>query len=101
MRSLEMAAPAARPFDSRFRNLVAFVAIVWGVATTFVAFDMVALGGVDLVLSYPALFGDIALSRTVTQSTSCEVRPATRRTGARPPSTRVRPMWARGCSVLV
>ena len=27
------------------------------------------------MLSYPALFGDIALSRTVTQSTSCEVRP--------------------------
>jgi hypothetical protein len=70
-----MAAPAARPFDSRLRNLVAFVAIVWGVATTFVAFERVALGGVDLVLSYPALFGDIALSRTVTQSTSCEVGP--------------------------
>jgi hypothetical protein len=75
VRSLEMAAPAARPFDSRFRNVVAFVAIVWGVATTFVAFDMVALGSVDLALSYPSLFGDIALSRTVTQSTSCEVRP--------------------------
>ena len=70
-----MAAPAARPFASRLRNVVAFVAIVWGVATTFVAFEMVALGGIDLVLSYPAFFGDIALSRTVTQSTSCEVGP--------------------------
>ena len=71
-----MAAPAARPFDSRLRNVVAFVAIVWGVATTFVAFEMVALGGIDLARSYPGLFGDIALSRTVTQSTSCEVGPA-------------------------
>jgi hypothetical protein len=70
-----MTAPAARPFASRLRNIVAFVAIVWGVATTFVAFDMVSLGSVDLMVSYPALFGDIALSRTVTQSTSCEVRP--------------------------
>jgi hypothetical protein len=70
-----MAAPAARPFDSRLRNVVAFVAIVWGVATTFVAFEMVSLGSIDLVLSYPSLFGDIALSRTVTQSTSCEIRP--------------------------
>jgi hypothetical protein len=71
-----MAAPAARPFDSRFRNVVAFVAIVWGIATTFVVFDMVALGSVDLIVSYPSLFGDIALSSTVKQSTTCEVRPS-------------------------
>jgi hypothetical protein len=83
VRSLEMAAPAARPFHSRLRNVVAFLAIVWGVATTFVAFELVSLRGVDLALSYPALFGDIALSRTVTQSTSCEVRPGdTRRAPA-------------------
>jgi hypothetical protein len=73
--SLEMTAPAARPFASRLWNLVAFVAIVWGVATTFVAFDVVSMGSFDLVQSHPAIFGDIALSRTVTQSTSCEVRP--------------------------
>ena len=70
-----MAAPAARPFGSRVRNVVAFVAIVWGVATTFVVFEMVAVRGFDLARSYPALFGDIALSPTVTQSTSCEAGP--------------------------
>jgi len=70
-----MAVPAARPFASPLRNLVAFVVIVWGVATTFVAFDFVSLSAVDLALSYPALFGNITLSRTVTLSTSCEVRP--------------------------
>ena len=52
-----------------------FVAIVWGVAATFVAFDLVSLSGVDLVLSYPAVFGNLALSQTVTQSTSCTLVP--------------------------
>ena len=70
-----MLAHPARPFASRLRNLVVFVAIVWGVASTFVAFDMVQMRGADLIESYPAIFGDIALSPTVTQSTSCEVRP--------------------------
>jgi hypothetical protein len=58
---------------SRLKRLAAFVAIVWGVATTFVAFEVVSLRGMDLMLSYPAIFGDIALSQAVTQSTSCVV----------------------------
>jgi hypothetical protein len=57
----------------RARNVIAFVAIVWGIAATFVAFEVVALSGMDLVLSYPAIAGDLILSRTVTQSTSCTV----------------------------
>jgi hypothetical protein len=72
---LEIGAPVARPFLSRLRHLAAFVAIVWGVGTTFVAFELVALGGFDMVLANPALFGDVVLSRTVTTSTSCEVAP--------------------------
>jgi len=52
-----------------------FIAIVWGIATTFVAFEIVSLSGMDLALSYPAVFGNIALSRAVTQSTACTVRP--------------------------
>ena len=66
-------ADSARPLTSRLRRLLAFVAIVWGVATTFVAFEVVSLRGMDLVLSYPSVFGDIALSQAVTQSTSCVV----------------------------
>lgn len=54
--------------------MVAFVSIVWSVAATFVVFEVVALNGTDLVLAYPAVFGDIALSRAVTASTSCVVR---------------------------
>lgn len=63
----------ARSFVSRARNVIIFVAIVWGVAATFVAFEVAALGAMDFVLSYPAVFGELALSRTVTQSTSCTV----------------------------
>jgi hypothetical protein len=66
-----MAAPPARSLASRVRHVIAFVAIVWGVAATFVAFDILALSGMDVALSFPSLVGDIALSRAVTQSTSC------------------------------
>ncbi len=68
-----MSASSARPLASRLRNIVAFVSIIWGVAATFVAFEVVSLGGTDLALSYPAVLGDILLSRAVTQSTSCVV----------------------------
>jgi len=60
---------------SRLRKVVAFVSIVWGVAATFIAFEIVSLSGMDLALSYPAVFGSIALSPTVTQSTTCVVDP--------------------------
>jgi hypothetical protein len=66
-----MALRTARSFASRARHVIAFIAIVWGVAATFVAFEVVSLSAVDLALSYPALFGDLMLSRTVTESTSC------------------------------
>jgi hypothetical protein len=71
-----LSAISPRPFASRLRNLVAFVAIIWGVAATFIAFEVVSLSGMDLVLSYPGVFGDIALSRVVTQSTLCVVAPS-------------------------
>ena len=66
-----MATIPARTLASRLRNVVAFVLIVWGVATTFVAFEVLSLRGTDLVSSYPTVFGDIALSRVVTESTTC------------------------------
>ena len=61
----------ARPFLSRARHVIVFVAIVWGVAATFVLFEVIALSTVDIALSNPALFGDLMLSRIVTESTSC------------------------------
>lgn len=80
-----MAPVSARPFASRVRNVIAFVAIVWGVAATFVAFEIVSLRGMDLALSYPAVFGGIALSPVVTQSTTCVAAPGNTR--ELPPST--------------
>jgi hypothetical protein len=70
-----MTVPPARRFAVRARHAIAFVVIVWGVAATFVAFEIVALSGMDIVLSYPRIFGDIALSRSVTQSVACAPRP--------------------------
>lgn len=54
---------------------MAFVVIVWGVAATFVAFEVLALSGMDILLSYPRFFGNIALSRSVTRSISCVLSP--------------------------
>jgi len=71
-----MRGAAARPFASRVRHAIAFVAIVWGVAATFVAFEVIALGGFGLASSFRTVFGDIALSPAVTQSTSCTPRAA-------------------------
>jgi hypothetical protein len=76
---------SARPFASRLRSAVAFVSIVWGVAATFIVFEVVSLRGLDLVMAYPAVFGNIALSQAVTQSTSCVVAPGNTR--EQPPST--------------
>ena len=56
-----MALRTVRPFVSRACHVVAFMAITWGVAATFVAFEVVQLNVADLALSYPALFGDLKL----------------------------------------
>jgi hypothetical protein len=91
--------PPAPTIAARLRNVVAFVAIVWGVAATFVAFEVVSLSGMDLALSYPAVFGNLALSRDVTQSTSCLVAPNEQR-GASSESGDVRVgAWALGLGV--
>ncbi|HEY7288149.1 MAG TPA: hypothetical protein VH497_22030 [Vicinamibacterales bacterium] len=58
------------------RRAVAFVAIVWGIAATFVAFEVVSLSGMDFALSHPGVFGNVLLSPAVTRSTSCVVTPA-------------------------
>jgi hypothetical protein len=59
----------------RLKHLAAFVAIVWGVAATFVAFDLIALKGVDFVVAYQHLFGNVLLSPATSQSVTCVVQP--------------------------
>ena len=70
-----MTVRTARSFASRARHVFAFIAIVWGIAATFVAFEVVSLSAVNLALRYPDLFGNVMLSRTVTESMSCNVAP--------------------------
>jgi hypothetical protein len=97
-----MALRTARSFASRIRHVIVFIAIVWGVAATFVAFEVASLSAVDLALSYPALFGDLMLSRTVTESTSCAAPTASERpqqsTMISEADTRVGP-WLLGLSL--
>jgi hypothetical protein len=56
---------------ARLRRGLAFLAIVWGVAATFVLFERLALSGVNLLESSPALLGDAMLSPATTGATSC------------------------------
>jgi hypothetical protein len=60
---------------TRLKRAAAFVAIVWGVAASFVAFELAALRGMNLALAYPELFGGVLLSRAVSDSTSCVTGP--------------------------
>ena len=85
-----MAPPAARPLMSRVRHAIAFVAIVWGVAATFLVFEIISLRGMDVVSSFPDLFGDVTLSPAVKQSTSCTARGVNGTGGPRPPAAGLR-----------
>jgi hypothetical protein len=66
---------AAPTLAARLKHVAAFVAIVWGVAATFVAFDLIALKGMDLAVAYQHLFGDVLLSSATSQSVTCVVQP--------------------------
>ena len=59
---------------AKARRVAAFLAIVWGVAGSFIAFEIVALGGFDLLLMTRGGRA-LALSNAVRQSTSCSAAP--------------------------
>ena len=58
-------------FPPQLKRAAAFVAIVWGVAASYLAFEVAALRAMNLALAYPELFGRLVLSDTVSESTSC------------------------------
>jgi hypothetical protein len=60
---------------TRLKHSAAFVAIVWGVALTFVGFDLLALMGVDLAIANRDLTGNMMMSSATAQSKSCIVQP--------------------------
>ena len=55
---------------ARAKRAVVFLAIVWGVAGSFILFELIALHGTDLALGIPAL-ERFTMSAAVTSSTSC------------------------------
>jgi len=58
-------------FGTRLRRALLFVCVVWAVATSYVALQMVAQGALGFVVSHPALFGDVGLSAASRQSQTC------------------------------
>ena len=72
---------AAIDFGTRLKQGAAFVAIVWGVAASFVAFDVLALKGMDLAVAYQDLFGNLLLTAATTESRTCVVQPEERAGG--------------------
>jgi hypothetical protein len=64
---------AASPsFGTRLTHAGLFVAIVWAVAGSFVAFELVSLRGMDFALAHPAIFRNLLLSRATQASTACD-----------------------------
>jgi hypothetical protein len=64
---------ASRSLGTRLAHLGVFVAIVWAVAGSFIAFEFVSLSGMDFALAHPAMFRNILLSRATQASKACEV----------------------------
>lgn len=63
----------AVPRSSRWKRTLAFVSIVWIVAASFIAFELLALGGTDILFAYPDTLGRYLLSASTTRSTACTV----------------------------
>jgi hypothetical protein len=58
---------------TKVKRAAAFVAIVWSLAASFVAFEVASVESVDLARSYPGLVGDLMVSGAVMRSTNCTV----------------------------
>ena len=63
----------AGSFRTRLGRALAFLAIVWAIAATFVAFEMAMVASASLFYAFPDSFGTLALSRDTTESTTCVV----------------------------
>jgi hypothetical protein len=70
-----MERPRPRSLSSRLKRAGLFVAIVWALAASVVAFDLLALWLTGTMLANPASMGDLALPLATQQSTACQVGP--------------------------
>lgn len=64
-----------RSLATRLKHAALFVAIVWALAASFVAFELLSLSITDAIVANPEAIGDLALSRATQQSTACKVSP--------------------------
>jgi len=64
-----------RFLSTRLKHAALFVTVVWALAASFVAFDLLSLSATDVMLANPDALGDLGLSQATQQSTACEVRP--------------------------
>jgi hypothetical protein len=70
-----MARTQHRSVTKRLKSAALFVGIVWALAGTFVAFELLALSTTRRAFSNPATFGKLMLSRATQESTACDVPP--------------------------
>ena len=68
-----MERPGPRSLRTRLKHASLFVAIVWALAGSFVAFDLLFLSATDAALANPEARGDLALPEATQQSTACKV----------------------------
>lgn len=88
-------APHAVPRSSRLKGVLALVSIIWLVAGSFVAFDILAMRGAELLFAFPDTFARRLLSESTKTSRACEVGPGE---GVGDPDGEIGPELARAAS---
>lgn len=85
---------------SRAGRVLLFVAIVWSVAGSFIAFEIAALGGMGFLLSKPEFAGNLALSNAARDSKTCTVEAGANGTGGGHTPAEVRvTAWLMGLNI--
>ena len=72
----DMTAAVPSSLGVRVKRVALFVAVVWAVAGSFIALELASLAGVDAAVAYPGVFGNIAVARSASRSTLCDVTSA-------------------------
>lgn len=68
-----MERPRPRSLRTRLKHASLFVAIVWALAGSFVAFELLFVSATDAALANPVALGGMALPEATQQSTACKV----------------------------
>lgn len=84
---------------SRAGRVLLFVAIVWSVAGSFIAFEIAALGGMGFLLSKPEFAGNLALSNAARDSKTCTVEAGANGTGGHTPAEVRVTAWLMGLNI--